>query len=105
MSRKKRKPFIKKRTKNKIKRKCKNFWQKNHKKIIISIVLLVFCMIPSDLKLSLIQKFPAPELETEYAAKLQADMATETISEKELKKMQKLEAKAAKKAAKEGSEA
>ena len=77
MSRKKRKPFIKKRTKNKIKRKCKIFWQKNHKKIITSIVLLVFCMIPSDFKLSLIQKFPTPELETEYAVMLEDVIDTE----------------------------
>ena len=77
MSRKKRKPFIKKRTKNKIKRKWKNFWQKKHKKILASIVLLVFCIIPSDFKLSLIQKLPAPGLETEYAVMLEDVIDTE----------------------------
>ncbi|MBQ2777559.1 MAG: DNA/RNA non-specific endonuclease, partial [Peptococcaceae bacterium] len=34
-------------------------------------------MIPSDLKLSLIQKFPAPELETEYAVMLEDVIDTE----------------------------
>ena len=46
------------------------------------------------------EKVDTVKLETEYAQKIQADMVAQSISEKDRKKMQKLEAKAAKKAAK-----
>lgn len=54
-----------------MKRKCKKFWNSNRKTILVSIVLLVFCIIPSDLKLEFIQKLPAPGLHTEYPVMLE----------------------------------
>jgi len=76
MPKRKRKSFIKKRTKNKIKRKVKHFWQHNHKKLCISVILLLFCIVPTDLKLKVMQLLPAPELHTEYAALLEDVIGT-----------------------------
>ncbi len=77
MARKKRKFFIKKKTINKIKRKWKKLWGENRNTIIVSIMLLFFCIIPSDLKLELIQKLPAPGLHTEYPVMLEDIIGTD----------------------------
>lgn len=71
MASKKRKPLIKKRTKNKIKRKLKKFWNQNHRKVYAAIVLFLFCIIPADVKLELLQKLPTPGLATEYPFQLE----------------------------------
>ena len=70
MPKKKRKPFIKKRTKNKIKRKVKQFWLRHNKKLYVTALLLLFAVVPTDLKVELIQMLPALELRTEQNSML-----------------------------------
>ena len=76
MSKRKRKPLIKKRTKNKIKRKVKQFWQHHNKKLYASAVLLLFYMIPTDLKLELLQLIPTSDVHTEQSILLEDVLGT-----------------------------
>ncbi len=68
---KKRKPFIKKRTKNKIKRKIKQHWQCHRKTICVTALLVVFCIIPTNIKLELLQLLPSHGAQTEQLVMLE----------------------------------
>ena len=58
MAKKKRIFALKARTKNKIKRKLKSFWQKNKRKIYITVLLILFALVPTDYKIKLLELLP-----------------------------------------------
>ena len=78
MPKRKRKPFIKKRTKNKIKRKLKQFWLRHNKKLYAAVLLLLFSVVPTDLKVELIQMLPTLESDTEQNTMLDEVIGTYT---------------------------
>lgn len=71
MSQSKRKPFISKRKKNKIKRSIKKYWKRHSRTIIVTVMLLLFCITPADVKLKLIQMLPDLQLYTEQSVQLE----------------------------------
>ncbi len=68
--------FIKKRTINKLKRKIKKFWKQRHTTICMLLLLFCFCVIPTDVKLQLIQWLPESKVHTEYAEGLEEVIGT-----------------------------
>lgn len=74
MAQKKKKSLFKKKvskkTKNKIKRGLKRLWKKRGKELCAAALLLFFCLIPTEVKINLVQMLPAPGLQTEYVIQL-----------------------------------
>lgn len=69
MSRKK--VLLTKKTKNKIKRNVKKVWKKHGLAVCVSIVLLLFSLMPNTVKFELLQMLPASNLQTEYSIQLE----------------------------------
>lgn len=65
MANKKRLFAIKAKTKNKWKRKAKKYWRKHKYKVCIAMLILLFCVVPTDCKLKLLELLP-DETRSEY---------------------------------------
>lgn len=70
MAKKKQKTAFRKEI-NKMKRKVKRLWQKQWKKYCIVAMVVLFCIVPTEWKIELLQMIPAPSLQTDHTIELE----------------------------------